>query len=135
MVHETACVMPRDHPLAAHSLIDVAMLKDIPLILLGLGRSARTQIDAAFVKAGVVPRIRVETHTVSSACALAARGVGVTIVNEGLAQAYVREQIVSRRFAPSILNEYAFVTSAAATPSRLVQAFLALTRTHLARLK
>jgi len=135
MVSETACVMTDGHPLAAQQVIDVASLKDTPLILLGLGRSARTQIDAAFAKVGITPRVRVETHTVSSACALAARGVGVAIVNEALAQAYVREHTVLRRFSPSIVHEYAFVTPASASPSRLVEAFLALTRAHLLRLK
>ncbi len=130
MVSETACVMLADHPLAALSMIDARALRGVPLILLGLGlqRRSRAQIEAAFADAGVLPQVRVETHTVASACALAARGVGVAVVNETLARAYVRDRTVLRRFTPSITHEYGFVTSAAAQPSRLTMAFLALAR-------
>ncbi len=134
MVNETACVMASGHRLAKHSVIKASMLKDEPLILLGLGSTYRAQVEAALAKSGVKPVVRVETHTVSSACALAARGVGIAIVNEALGRAYVRDKTVLRRFSPSIRHEYAFVTSAATAPSRLVQAFLALTRKHLATL-
>lgn len=66
----------------------------------------------------------VETHTVASSCALAARGVGVAIVNERLAQAYVRDQTVLGRFNPDILHEHAFVVSSSVKPSRLAEEFL-----------
>ncbi|MBL8628213.1 MAG: LysR family transcriptional regulator [Rhodospirillaceae bacterium] len=135
MVNESACVMTRDHPLARNSIIKASMLRDQPLILLGMGSSYRTQVEAALAKAGVKPQVRVETHTVSSACALAARGVGIAIVNEGLGRAYVRDKTVLRRFSPSIRHEYAFVTPAVLAPSRLVQAFYELTRTHLSKLQ
>jgi DNA-binding transcriptional LysR family regulator len=134
LVSETACVMAKEHPLARNAVIKAAMLDGVPLILLGFGSSGRTQIEAAFTRSGVVPLVRVETHTVSSACALAARGVGVAIVNESLGRAYVRDKLVLRRFSPSVRHEYAFVTSTAASPSRLAHEFLALTRTHLNRL-
>lgn len=135
MVNETACVMAQSHPLAKHQVIKAEMLDGVPLVQLGLGSSGRAQIDAAFAKSGVRPEVRVETHTVSSACALAGRGVGVALVNEALGQAYIRKGMVLRRFSPSIRHEYAFVTSTVAAPSRLVTAFLALTKIHLAKLR
>lgn len=132
MLSETACVMLEDNPLAALPVVDASRLRGVPLILLGLGRTSRAQVETAFAAAGFMPRVRVETHTVASACALAARGVGVAIVNEALAQGYVRDRTVMRRFTPSIMHEYAFVTSAATAPTRLAMAFLALTRDYLA---
>jgi len=132
MVSETACVLRGDHPLASREVIDAGSLKGVPLVLLGLGRSSRAQIDAAFAEAGVRPNVRVETHTVGSACALATRGVGVAIVNEVLARSYVRDDAVMRRFSPSITHEYAFVTSSMTRPSRLAEEFLDLTRGHFA---
>ncbi len=125
LVSETACVLPCDHPLASLGEVTAQDLKNVPLVMLGQGRF-RSQVEAAFAEAGVVPRVRVETHTVASSCALAARGVGVAIVNERLAQAYVRDQTVLRRFSPRILNEYAFVVSSSVKPSRLADAFLNL---------
>lgn len=133
MVSETACVMLADHPLAALPTVDAKALRGVPLVLLGQGRrQSRAQIEAAFADAGVLPQVRVETRTVASACALAARGVGVAVVNETLARAYVRDRTVLRRFTPSITHTYGFVTSAAVQPSRLAMAFLALARDVLA---
>jgi DNA-binding transcriptional LysR family regulator len=124
LVSQTACVMHGKNPLADRKLIDPAALKDEPLILLGLGTSSRAQVEAVFTKAGIKPSVRVETHTIASACALAARGMGVAIVSELLSANYVGRDMVSRRFSPTILHEYAFVTAAATPPSRLALAFL-----------
>jgi DNA-binding transcriptional LysR family regulator len=128
LVSETACVLPSDHPLAEREEVTAQDLKNTPLVLLGQGRRFRSQVEAAFAEAGVAPRIRVETHTVASSCALAARGVGVAIVNERLAQAYVRDRTVLRPFRPRILHEYAFVVSNSVRPSRLAEAFFALAK-------
>jgi DNA-binding transcriptional LysR family regulator len=119
----TVCVIPSGHPLALLQSVDAAALRHVPLILLGLGTSYRAQVEAAFTTAGVIPTIRVETHTISSACALVARGVGVAIVNHALAKSYVRDEIVLLPFVPDIRQEYAFVT-ADTPPSRLATAFL-----------
>lgn len=125
---ETACVLRHDHPLAANTTIDAGDLRGVPLILLGQGQRFRGQVEGALADAGVVPRVKVETHTIASACALAARGVGVAIVNETLATAYVRDGTVLRRFTPGIRHEYAFATSAGAEQNRLAEAFLAVLR-------
>jgi len=125
---ETACVLQQTHPLAGQATIDAGDLRGVPLILLGQGQRFRGQVESALADAGVVPRVKVETHTVASACALAARGVGVAIVNETLAGAYVRDGVVLRRFTPGIRHEYAFATSAGAERNRLADAFLSVLR-------
>jgi DNA-binding transcriptional LysR family regulator len=102
------------------------------LIQLGLGRTSRAQIEAAFAQAGVRPEARLETHTVGSACALAERGLGVALVNEMLATPYLRAGSVVLPFEPQLINEYSFVTSALSEPSRLTRAFLEITRAHFA---
>ncbi|WP_278069204.1 hypothetical protein [Brevundimonas sanguinis] len=48
----------------------------------------------------------------------------MAIVNERLAQAYVRDQTVLGRFDPDILHEHAFVVSSSVKPSRLAEEFL-----------
>ena len=125
---ETACVLHHSHPLAANATIDAGDLRGVPLILLGQGQRFRGQVEGALADAGVVPRVKVETHTIASACALAARGVGIAIVNETLAKAYVRDGTVLRRFTPGIRHEYAFATSTGAEHNRLAEAFLAVLR-------
>jgi DNA-binding transcriptional LysR family regulator len=94
--------------------------------MLGRGQQFRAQVEAAFAQCGIMPRVQIETHTVASACALAARGVGVAIVNEDLARGYMRGQTVLRPFSPAIRHEYAFAVSSAVSASRLADAFFNL---------
>jgi DNA-binding transcriptional LysR family regulator len=131
---EAVCVMAHTHDLAAHASLTPALIGRTPLILLGQGRSSRTQIEASFSAAGVRPNVRVETHTIGSACALAARNIGLTIVNGLLARAYLRDTLIARPLTPRLPQNYAFTTAADTPPSRLAQAFLAETRAHLASL-
>jgi DNA-binding transcriptional LysR family regulator len=131
MTNKSVCVMHEDHPLARETAITPELLSPHPLILLGSGRSWRVQVDQAFAEFGIRPRVAVETHMHASACALAARGVGVTIVNELLAKAYLRPPLVARPFLPDILHEYAFAVSSISPPSRLTVAFRDVARNFL----
>jgi len=125
---ESVCVLPPDHPLCAHEVLGPAQLGGEPLVLTGKGRRGRHLIDDAFRRAGVYPRVRLETHTVGSACVFAGLGVGIAIVNELMARDYVSRGVVLRPFRPRVLHEYAFMTATAAPPSRVTQAFLAQCR-------
>jgi DNA-binding transcriptional LysR family regulator len=126
----TVCVLSPDHPLRSQPALTPQLLRGHPLILLGLGRTSRAQIEAEFVRAGIRPEVRLETHTVGSACALAERGLGVALVNEMLAKPYLRSGGVVLPFEPQLRNEYSFVTSALSEPSRLTRAFLEITKAH-----
>lgn len=128
----TACVLRADHPLAGEAVLTPRLLKGSALILLGFGQNSRAIVDAAFSRAGVRPDTRMETHTVGSACAFAGRGLGIALVNGLLAEAYLRDGLVMRRFEPVLDNEYGFVTSALSTPSRLLTEFLVETRHYFA---
>jgi DNA-binding transcriptional LysR family regulator len=132
---ETVCFVVGDHPLSKQALITPKMLEGQPLILLGLGRAARSHIEAEFARDGVRLNVRLETHTVGSACALAGRGLGIALVNELLAKSYLRPGTVICKFSSSMRNEYAFVTSALSAPNRLTREFLNQTKLHFARLK
>jgi DNA-binding transcriptional LysR family regulator len=99
------------------------VLRGVSLILLGSGRPWRAQVDQAFAAHGQRPSVAIETHTHGSACALAAKGLGIAIVNALLAESYIRPPLVMRPFEPSIVQKYAFVTSSLSVPSRLTIAF------------
>lgn len=131
-ISETVCVLPAEHRLAA---LEVVTPKDIgaePMIQLGLGRWSRMLIDEAFAAKGVRPNVRIETHTVGSACAFVAKGLGVALVNEQMARAYAKPGNVLRLFRPQILHEYAFITSALAPRGRLAGALLEVARAYFA---
>lgn len=122
------CVFPAGHPLSGFDEIGPDELRDVPLILLGAGRQWRAQVEAAFGQHGLRPRVAIETHTHGSACALAARGLGVAIVNALLAKTYVHETLSARPFTPPIVHEYALVRSSIAKPKRLTEEFRDLAR-------
>ena len=131
---ETVCVLPAGHRLASETELTPQLLKGEALIMLGLGSASRAQIDAAFTSQNVRPRIQIEAHTVGSACAFAARGLGIAIVNELMAPPYVGPGMALRVFRPSVPHEYAFMTSALGPPTRLAQALLEVSREYFAGL-
>ena len=119
----TVCALPRDHRLASRQTIKVTDLAGEPLILLGKGRVSRQQIDDAFADAGVDMNVRIETHTVGTACAFAKGGSGIAIINEMLGLLYAGRDVVFRRFSPDVKHEYAFMTSTDAPMTRVTQKF------------
>lgn len=131
---DTVAVLRADHPLAVHDTLTPRLLRGEPMILLGYGFATRSAIDSAFAREGMRVNARLETHTVGSACALAARGLGVTLVNRLLARSYLGPDLVVRNFAPRLTNEYAFVTSTLVAPSRLTLEFLQVTRDYFKNL-
>jgi DNA-binding transcriptional LysR family regulator len=69
---ETVCVLPASHPLTRHEFLTPEMLRAEPLVL--LRHVVTSQIDDAFRERSVRPDVKMETHTVGSACAFAAEG-------------------------------------------------------------
>ncbi|MDP2283781.1 MAG: LysR family transcriptional regulator [Pseudohongiella sp.] len=130
----TVCVLPAGHDLSARAEITVQDLYQQPLILLGKGRSFRRDIEQAFAQRNIPMQIRVETHTVGSACALVRGNIGIAIVNEMLARQYAGDALVLRPFRPDIRHQYAFVTSNHAPMTRITRQFLAHCRDLLGEL-
>ncbi len=127
---DSVCVIPADHPLAARKKIQVHQLDKQALILLGKGRQSRRAVDDAFEQAGIKPDVRVETHTVGSACALVRGGVGIAIVNEMLGLQYCGPGIEFRPFLPRMQHEYGFMRSAETPMTRVTQRFFEQCRQH-----
>lgn len=129
----TVCVLPPSHRLAAGTrAIGAKDLVDEPLIMVGhRSGDTRVQISRAFQEAGVHPGVRVETHNVGAACALAAEGVGIAIVNELLSRRSLWTGVCIRRFAPAIEQQYVFMSSANVPETPLTEAFYEHCRTSL----
>jgi len=120
----TVCALPAGHPLGQRERLGIEELDGQPLILLGRGRASRKQLDDAFEAAGARMNVRIETHTVSAACAFARSGLGIAIVNEMLAVLYAGGGVALRRLEPDFVHEYAFMTSADAPMTRVTMRFL-----------
>ncbi|MFD2237552.1 LysR family transcriptional regulator [Aureimonas populi] len=104
---DSVCVMTADHPLAGRGSLTVDDLRHRPLILLGHQRAPRRDVDTAFFEAGIVPRVRVETHSVSAACGFAAQGIGIAIVNRLMAQDFGHLSLVMVPLRPPIRHVFA----------------------------
>jgi DNA-binding transcriptional LysR family regulator len=120
---ESVCAMAKGHRLRRLRTITPQHLAEEGLILIGQGGDNRARIEHAFRDARIVPRIRLETHNVGAACAFAAQGIGIALVNHLLAGAYLHLGIELRVFRPRILHEYMFITSSGAQESPVTAAF------------
>lgn len=127
---DTVCILSRKHPLAKEAFLTPAHLKGEAIVQWGTGSVNRAEVEAAFKKAKIDPVVNVEVHTVGLACAFTARGLGISIVNEMMAKAYLHDDLVARPFRPKIEHEFIFITSAYVPMGRLTQAFLEETRKH-----
>lgn len=130
---ETVCALPQGHRLCASERITADQLADQALILLGKGRTSRSRIEHAFAQAGVRPLVRLETHTVGAACAFAAAGVGIAVVNGLMAFQYLGRGIELRLFEPSISHEFVFMMPSAAPRRLLMRDFFKTTREILSQ--
>ena len=130
----TVCVLPETHLLAARRTIALRDLAGEPMILLGKARQPRHEIDQLFMAAGLAPRIRVEAHSVMSACALAARGLGITIVNGLMARDYAHLPVAIRPLRERLQHHFAFAMAAAGPVPDIADDFMASAADHLANL-
>ncbi|MFC4273955.1 LysR substrate-binding domain-containing protein [Achromobacter aloeverae] len=123
---EAVCVMPAGHPLQGLAAVTPADLQGMDLVLLGRQRSLRQQIDQTFRQGRLAPQIRAEVHSVDMACRLAARGVGVSIVNGLLAHlcmdTCLDTGLAARPFRPVIGYDMGMATLAGQPPHPLVPA-------------
>lgn len=129
----TVCIFHKSNPLASRETIGPEDLRAAALVSLGINTAHGRQLEEIFRSADVRQRIVAECHTTSAACALARQGIGVAILNELLARAYLRAPLIMRPFKPNFIHEYALVTSAQSQPSRLLQEFRDVAFRHFAK--
>jgi len=123
---EAVCIMPKGHALTHLKEVGPTDLIDASLVLLGRQRQIRHDIDMAFRQKRVQPRVALEVHSVSEACAHVAQGLGVSIVNAALAQYCPQNSIVSRPFRPRIAYQLGIATVSNAVASPLHDTFTQL---------
>ncbi len=80
LVEPMVAVMAIDHPLAGRTRLDLADLRDERFITFREGAGLRRILLAATAEAGFVPQIAFESNNVLRGRALAARGLGVSVV-------------------------------------------------------
>ncbi|MCC6306750.1 MAG: LysR family transcriptional regulator [Rhodobacteraceae bacterium] len=118
----------RGRPQGRQRPVPPAVLAKEPLIMVGRGRPWREEIDVAFRRAGVAPQVRIETHTVQSACGLAAAGFGTAIAPEWLVGCLGRSDLLVRPLDFGIVHRFLAIYPAGARRDELAQDFALLCR-------
>lgn len=128
---DCVCVMPPDHPLAEADSLTPQMLEGVPMVALTHHAAASEHLRRIFGEAGVVPNIVVESQPSFSACALAASGLGVAIVDPMTPEIF-GARLARVPFRPRLPFEFHVVKSADQPLSRAGDILLQLLLQHLA---
>ena len=120
----TTCVMPVGHPLAAKQAIDVNDLARNDLILLGRQRVNRNELEHELRRMVPSYRCSLEVHSVETACACAAQGLGIAIVPSLIAEFFRSDAIAMRPFLPDKVSEYGIISMPGAPLSWTAEAFI-----------
>ena len=124
--YEMACVvvMPPDHPLASKSRIQPQDLEDLPMVALSHHTATAQHVDQMFVDADVTPQIRGECQPSFAACALVARGVGVSIVDPLTPAMFGEGTLCVRPLEPRIPFHFRLIRPADLPQSRAAAAVM-----------
>jgi DNA-binding transcriptional LysR family regulator len=104
-------VIPQRHRLARKRMLEPGDFAGESFISLGQSTLLRFRIDAVFADAGIARQLRIETPLSMIACALAASGAGLAIVDPFTAGEFDGRGIVVRPFAPRIDVEFGILYS------------------------
>ena len=73
-------IVPKNHPLAAQHVIDLAETLPYPQVCFSKGSGMRDIVDELFQKLGAAPRIAYETQEDQVVAGLVAHGFGIAVV-------------------------------------------------------
>lgn len=125
------CVMHPDHHLSAEPKLTPQHLDGVPMVALTHESVTATYVKSAFAEANVAPRIVVESQPSYAACALAASGLGVAIVDPMTPEAF-GERLVRIPFEPALPFDFHVLKPIEAPLSRAAVSFHKLLLERLA---
>jgi DNA-binding transcriptional LysR family regulator len=98
--------VPASHPLARRRRVTLRDLSAYPLVCMPTGTGLRTVFDQACAASGVQPAIALQASAADAIADLAARGLGVAILSQSMAERY-RDRLTARTIddiaAPALL--------------------------------
>lgn len=116
------CAVPVDHPLRGRASLGPADLSDVPLVILAHHTLTAAHIVQRFAEASVPLRVAVESQPSYAACAMAASGLGIAVVDP-LSAGMFGPTLVAIPFQPAIPFDIHVVQPVASAPSRAAQLF------------
>jgi DNA-binding transcriptional LysR family regulator len=125
------CVLPAGHRLARRKVVRPRDLAGETFVSFPLDGRMRHLIDAAFEQERIERNMQYDVYSSAEACALAARGLGVAIVEPFTARDFLHAGIVAVPFEPSVRYLFRSMRPRFRKPSRLADAFLDAVKGHL----
>jgi len=123
---QDVCALPAKHRLARKATIQAADLEGEAFVGITADLGSRRDIDSTLALAGAKVRVVAEASTPVAACALVARGMGVTIASDLSVHAAASANgggLVARPFAPSLGYSVCFAMSATSFDNPIAVAF------------
>ena len=121
---EGVCVMPCDHPLARHPVVEPHMLHGQDFIAILRRHIVRSRLDRVFAEAGVAPNRVAEVATGLSALQLVRAGMGVSVICPFPIVRPDDPTIAVRPFLPRFVYRTSFAVSTVRPLSRETRAFM-----------
>lgn len=118
------CVAPKGHRFENKTVIDLTDLEDEPAIALAQHTLAALHIDQAFMEANIQRAIRVETQPSFAACSMAAKGIGVALVDPMTASFFSANRLIIRPFRPDIHFDFRIIRPENTIMSLAAEAFV-----------
>jgi DNA-binding transcriptional LysR family regulator len=123
--------MSAQHPLAAHDVVSLKDILDIPLVATHSRSLLRQYLERLFRNEKKKADIRYEATNGLTACELAAQGLGVALADPMVAISAGTPSLVLREFAEQVPMDYGFLFPRGKTRSRAVVVFAEAVRTTL----
>ena len=118
------CVCHPKHPLAKKRVIHAADLAGENFIELGAEDRSRFRVDEAFEGLGIRRNLVIEAQQSEAACAFAAAGAGVSVVEPFSADGFRPHELAVRPFRPTVLFEMWLIVPTLRPRSRMADAFV-----------
>ncbi len=118
------CVMAPNHPLAGRESLEPHDLEGEPIVALAFQTATASAVTQRFAEAGVALDLAVESQPSYSACALAAEGIGIGIVDPLTPSVFASDRLRTVPFEPAIPFDLHVLTHADRTLSRAASAFI-----------
>jgi LysR family carnitine catabolism transcriptional activator len=127
-------VLPKDHPLASRSTLDMKTLAKTTLVTLSASAHIRTLTDRAFRDIGIVPNFAFEAFDRHTVCGMVDAGLGATILPRLVLSTIGNNALRAvRPIKPRVAREFGVIERRDQAQSPAVKSFLAVLVSTLKR--
>lgn len=122
--YECLCILPADHPLASKSIITPEDLDGEPLVTLGSGHMTYHRLREIFGAKNCVWNNHCETRLFHTALKFVQSGLGIALVDPFTITSQSMENVVARRFEPTVSFDLAIIWATNKPVSIVGQSFI-----------